>query len=229
MRTVIVIILLLLSNIGYSQNKNKGYDLYINSKTGVSSSEFSIAIKKTRKSTKIIYSKLDSVDHARLGQDKEFEEISRSYFGSNYPDHPTSPEGKEFTNRLEKLTQKYSVYTKDSIELENNRNGAYIKSLDELYLADEASLLREKELKGRIVLDGSLVYVILKSEGKVEKDFFVQSPSNDSHPLIHKLMDDSLKLYRAMNPNSSVEWNTRVPIKCMLNPRSAAGFAYTNR
>lgn len=192
MRIPLVIILVLSASLEFAQKRGAAYRVCINAKTGVSSQDLSIDIKKSRRHTKIVYTRLDSVNRDLLGQDEEFERLSELYFSADSIDSLSSPEGKKFTSGLERLMRKHSVYTSDSVSFRNSERRSYIKVLDELYLSDEESLTAKPA--NVIVLDGTLVrMVITDSRGRTQKDFYVRSPSA-AYPKIQWLIKESLDM-----------------------------------
>lgn len=104
--------------------------------------------------------------------------------------------------RMLALEEPYRVYRRDSLRLDTRSNPALVQLLDSVYRASPETLERKSANSSHIILDGTLVAVRVLAAGKTEKDLVVHSPNFDSHPLLYRLLHETLLLYRTARPNT---------------------------
>lgn len=204
MKQTLLLALLLLTATCFAQPSEK-HRIHLTVSQGFGSEIFNILISQTSEDTKIVYSKLDSVNKEMASRDKEVINVMNLYAKSNYLDKPNSVEGEKFEQELKKLLLKYSFYTRDSLLLKSNDNKEYSILLDQFHLASKESLEEIAKLNRAGALIGPIVEVKLNSEGETSKVLTYISPGSDKHPLIYKLVSETLNLYRKRHPNSFLE------------------------
>ncbi|MBT9394934.1 hypothetical protein KLP40_17345 [Hymenobacter sp. NST-14] len=77
---------------------------------------------------------------------------------------------------------------------------ALVLALDSVYRSPAAHLERADANRGRIVLDGTSVDVVVKARQQPEKNVYALSPSPTSHPQLYRLLHVALDLYRQQQP-----------------------------
>jgi hypothetical protein len=160
----------------------KTYDIEINIVgTTIKNWQLIIHIFKNEENIKVVYSTLDSVDHAAVRKDTIWQKSSGDQ-----------------KKRIE-IMKKYYVFTKDSIAISNK---LYADFLDSIYITDQKSLIRLEQNKGRGMLDGVGVRILQKTGNTIDRVINVETPWKDSHPEIYRLITYTISLYREKFPDS---------------------------
>lgn len=189
---------------GQPSAKIPPYTMRIAAISGVAGKEFQIAITRTAKQVHLWYGSLDSVRMTRFRTDPDF-----------YNPNVTEPDPDAERARLLRFgaaIQKYKVFTQDSMQVGVASHRPLVQLLDSVYLAAPELLEQKEANRGRVVLDGTLVYVVMKSGGKVTQQVGAVSPRPGTHPLLYRLVHESLQTYRAGHFDS------------FLTPRITSGY-----
>jgi hypothetical protein len=175
--------------------KTYPYTILISAHNGNAGKEFQLVITRMASRVQLRYGSLDSgMTQFRTDPDFYHPELA----GANLAvEHARM-------QRFNSAIQKYKVFTEDSIQLEVRSHRSLVQLLDSVYKANP-EVLTQKEANGkRIVLDGTLVYVVVKPSRGVGKEVWAQSPAPDSHPLLYRLLHESLQVYRAEHVGSTL-------------------------
>ena len=105
--------------------------------------------------------------------------------------------------KMESWIQKHSFYTKDSIELKLNNHKDYS------FLLDFVSSLKHENIdkvdNNKIILGGTSFYIYISKDNKLEEKILIHPPSKDNYPLISRLINKSLDLYKLNHSNSFLD------------------------
>jgi hypothetical protein len=176
--------------------KTYPYTILISAHNGNAGKEFQLVITRMASKVQLRYGSLDSVRITQFRTDPDFYHVEPE--GAD----PAVEHGR--IQRFNSAIQKYKVFTEDSIQLEVRSHRSLVQLLDSVYKASP-EVLTQKEANGkRIVLDGTLVYVVAKPSRGVGKEVWAQSPAPDSHPLLYRLLHESLQVYRAEHVGSTL-------------------------
>jgi hypothetical protein len=170
------------------------YTMRISAISGVAGKEFQIAITRTATQVNLWYGSLDSVRMKRFRTDPDYYTTALAV-----PD-PDAERARLL--RFGAAIQKYKVFTQDSIQLKVKSHRSLVQLLDSVYLATPELLEQREANRKRIVLDGTLVYVVMKSEGRITQAVGAQSPEPGTHPLLYRLVHESLQAYRTQHFDS---------------------------
>jgi hypothetical protein len=157
--------------------------------TSVSGQELQMTITRTPQLVKVRYAHLDSICHKQLKKDPD--NLTPELLQQGLPD-------RKRMERYSKAVEKYKVFTQDSIQLIVKRAQPFVQLLDSVYEANAETL----EQKKRLILDGTSVYLFIQSAGEERREIYAHSPQADSHPLLYRLLHESLQLYRKEHPDS---------------------------
>jgi hypothetical protein len=176
--------------------KTYPYTILISAHNGNAGKEFQLVITRMASKVQLRYGSLDSVRITQFRTDPDFYHVEPE--GAD----PAVEHGR--IQRFNSAIQKYKVFTEDSIQMEVRSHRSLVQLLDSVYKASP-EVLTQKEANGkRIVLDGTLVYVVAKPSRGVGKEVWAQSPAPDSHPLLYRLLHESLQVYRAEHVGSTL-------------------------
>jgi hypothetical protein len=157
--------------------------------TSVSGQELQLTITRTPKFVKVRYAHLDSVREKQLRQDPD--NLTPELLRQGLPD-------RERMERYTRAVERYKVFTQDSIQLAVKRAQPVVQLLDSVYEASDETL----EQKKRLILDGTSVYLFIQSPGTKRREIYAHSPQAHSHPLLYRLLHESLQVYRKEHPDS---------------------------
>jgi hypothetical protein len=169
--------------------KTYPYTILISAHNGNAGKEFQLVITRMASRVQLRYGSLDSIRMTQFRADPDF----------YHPELAISDPAVEHARmqRFNSAIQKYKVFTEDSIQLEVRSHRSLVQLLDSVYKASPEALAQKEANRKRIVLDGTLVYVVVKPSRGVGKEVWAQSPAPDSHPLLYRLIHESLQVYRA--------------------------------
>jgi hypothetical protein len=164
------------------------YTMRISAISGVAGKEFQIAITRTARQVHLWYGSLDSVRMKPFRADPDFYESNTTRLD------PDAERARLL--RFGAAIQKYKVFTQDSMQVGVASHHSLVQLLDSVYMAAPELLEQKEANRGRVVLDGTLVYVVMKSGGKVTQQIGAVSPQPGTHPLLYRLVHESLQAYR---------------------------------
>ena len=104
--------------------------------------------------------------------------------------------------KADSINNAYTVYDIDSVIILNTKNPAYEKLLRELFSSSMAELENQEGNKNRIVLDGTLMYFDFLQNNSSLFTARAHSPSEVSHPLLHRYIKATLAIYRKETKNT---------------------------
>ncbi|MFC6226045.1 hypothetical protein ACFP2F_22570 [Hymenobacter artigasi] len=139
---------------------------------------------------------MDSIQHTALRQDPHLAPLVSALQAPKLP----AAERTSTLLRLAALQEQYTVYRWDSLRVATAGHLAFVQALDSVYKSPAAQLERADPNRGRIVLDGTSVHVVVKTGPQIVKNLYVQSPSPASHPQLYHLLHAALELYRQQQP-----------------------------
>ncbi|WP_167617026.1 hypothetical protein [Maribellus sediminis] len=198
MRIVLAAILVFSNILAFGHDyENLKYSITIDALAGINRMKLNMKIERNSEQVKIYYNKLVDVDPKYK---ENHEEMERLY--KNMSNAKSKKQKERALNKLKKYRAKYEIYKDDSIVLNPSENAEYLNLIDSIYKADEKELLRDRRSGLNITLDGTSFNIKVLEKHKTIKDLYIHSPRDKSHPLINKLICDTLDLYRTQNPNS---------------------------
>ena len=187
-----------------AQTSQHSYAIAIQAKSSATNSAFTIAIDKADDRIKIVYTLKDSVSQEELYKDERYKALllkADTLFSQQERD---KAELLKVTDALDALTKQYTHYRKDSLVFNSRKNAAYTKLLNEVYLSTPEELENKEANRRRIVLDGTMFQFILTSNAG-SRVVYAHSPSSDSHPLLSRLIDTTLEVYRQKTGNTFLD------------------------
>lgn len=200
MKKIIIVFFLLCTILSFSQEK-LNYQINIYTNGGISKSKLNIDILRETDSVKIYYKKLIGRDTIALNRDNEtILKLCRKIIKIEDNDIYRLK-----LKELGVLIDKYDIYKKDSLFFEISKKIPFTSLIDSVYSANQDILKNKNQNKYRIVLDGTYYSINVIAKGVKIKSFWVHSPTIKSHPLITKLIRNSLNIYTESNPNSFLE------------------------
>jgi hypothetical protein len=160
----------------------------------VAGKDFRLAITRTPRLIRLRVARRDS---NRLHPD-------RRAFPEAFPPGPPSAEAGAEPQRLQVLFQladRYSVFTRDSLQLRVRNHQPFVQLLDSVYEASDALLAQTH--RSHLVLDGTLVTLIrTAAPGAATRSLSVRQPEVRTHPLLYRFLHESLALYRRERPRT---------------------------
>jgi hypothetical protein len=182
--------------------KTYPYTILISAHNGNAGKEFQLVITRMASRVQLRYGSLDSVRMTQFRTDPDF----------YHPELAGADLAIEHARlqRFNRAIQKYKVFTEDSIQLEVRSHRSLVQLLDSVYKASPDVLAQKEANRKRIVLDGTLVYVVVKPSRGVGKEVWAQSPAPDSHPLLYRLLHESLQVYRAEHVGATLPLSTTI-------------------
>ncbi|QNE41989.1 hypothetical protein F1C16_20400 (plasmid) [Hymenobacter sp. NBH84] len=94
-----------------------------------------------------------------------------------------------------------TVYTWDRLPVTIPPTHRFAQLLDSVYASSVEQLERHAENRKGIILDGIHFSIVLQGTDRRVKKVQVHSPRPDSHPLVYRLIHESLQLYREQRPD----------------------------
>jgi hypothetical protein len=194
----LLLFLFFATNCSISGQSIKERSIEIFASASIDGTKYQIKITTGIDSIKIRYKIRDSTSTS-LDSDKEFN-AHRNYLLSlkNIDFHNDTVVNK--LNILESIAEKYTFYSKDSIEVSNSDNESYLNLINEVFDSPTDSLNNKIQNKNRIVFDGIQMTFILREKGN-QREVHAHSPTAKSHPLLYELIDSSINIYREAKKN----------------------------
>jgi hypothetical protein len=104
-------------------------------------------------------------------------------------------------DKVDSLYDVYSHRTTSKIKIAQHTDAQYFKMLDSIYAAPDAVFTAKNP---RRVLDGLYYQVTVKNNGK-QKRYYVNTPNNQLHPLLSRLMARTSALLKVNTPVKTSE------------------------
>ena len=169
------------------------YSMRVVAFTSVSGQEFQVAITRSPRFVRVRYAHRDSIRYKQLEQDPD--NLTPDQVRHGLPD-------QERMTRYRSAVERHKVFTQDSIQLSIKYAQPFVQLLDSVYEASAEALEQKAANQKRFVLDGTAVSLFIKSPGKGTREVYAHSPQAKSHPLLYRLLHESLQVYRTKHPNS---------------------------
>lgn len=186
---------------GRGQRIQQPYSIQLSAHNSTSGSDFRVNVTRRAGSIYLHYGRLDSMQNGRLRADPRYS----SYVSALQANPPSTAEGTITAKHFLALVEQYKVYRWDSLQVATTGHQPFRQLLDSVYSSSAAQLERQAANRGRIVLDGTSVYVVVKTGTQTEKELYASAPSPTSHPLIYRVLHEALQLYRQEHPTSFLD------------------------
>ncbi len=201
-RSLLCLIGLLLGPlVGRGQRIQQPYSIQFSAYNSANGSDFRVNVTRSAGAVHLRYGRLDSVQNGRLRADPRYTAYASALQANRLPAATETSTSK----RLVALVEQYKVYRWDSLRVATTRHQPFVQLLDSVYSSSAAQLERPAANRGRIVLDGTTVHVVVKTNTQTEKDLYVNAPSAASHPLLYRVLHEALQLYRQAHPVSFLD------------------------
>ena len=199
MKNFILLLLLLIATIvdGYGQ-LIKEKQIEIVASASIDGTEFFIKITPGKDRTKITFKIRDSIS-VNLDRDKAYY-THRNYLLSMNSIDLKNDTVVNYLSILKAITEKYSFYSEDSVEIVNTDYKGYLHLIDEVLNTATDRL----ENKNRLFLDGINISFTLKDKDSTRKAN-AHSPTAESHPLLYELLTGSTSIYRLAKKNDFLD------------------------
>ncbi len=199
MRVLLAILLTFASIIVVCQ-ENLKYNIDIEAHASINGMKLNIKVERDDEKIKVIYNKLDSIDSKSSESDSKKLRLLKKHTKAK-----SKSKKERIFNKLKALIEKYEIYKKDSLIFNSSENIQYSNLIDTIYKTDKKVLLRDMRSGFFVTLDGTLFKIRVIEKNEIIKDLYVHAPRSDSHPLINKLICETLDLYRINNTNSFLD------------------------
>jgi hypothetical protein len=205
MKSLLLILFFAFSLSSHAQTANGDLSIAITATSSFYGTNMRIIISKYAGSIKVVYKLKDSVNYRGLLKNeryKSLEKITRADYNVN-----TNLDTIRKANKEEQdITEKYTYYNKDSVIVGVNKDTSYTSLLNKISNTTTDSLENKEANKNRIVFDGTFFEFNIKS-GKDDRTLEVHSPSPQSHPILYKLLTQTIDLYRRIKVNEFLSKN----------------------
>ncbi|MBT8281649.1 MAG: hypothetical protein KJO16_08730 [Muriicola sp.] len=191
MRISISLFFLFLVSSSWAQ---ENYKIRVRSSTGVTGEKFELELHKRDTLVHLYLAEYDGFDLPWSSKDS----LLKARLMKKFKPRGDKPTNEDFRVLLA-LHRKYRHYTRDSVII------SLIHPL--VKVADDMAQATNEELEGPengIMIDGSLVFVDIFSNNTL-RTVSAWSPNENSHPLIHSLIEGILEIYRSDDPKILVE------------------------
>lgn len=199
MKVLLIFFLIFSSFIVHCQH-NHSYCIEIDAHASINRMKLNIMIERYDENIKVFYNKLDSIDPQSSESDSKRIQLHKKYAKAK-----SNSKKERIINRLKTLSEKYEIYKKDTLIINVSENIQYSNLLDTIYKTDKNVLIRDRRRGSLIILDGTSFKIRVLENNKVLKDLYIHAPRSDSHPLIYKLISETLDIYRINNENSFLD------------------------
>jgi hypothetical protein len=162
--------------------KTYPYTILISAHNGNAGKEFQLVITRMASRVQLRYGSLDSIRMTQFRTDPNF-------YHAELAGADLAVEHARL-HCFNSAIQKYKVFAEDSIQLEVRSHRSLVQLLDSVYKASPDVLAQKEANRKRIVLDGTLVYVVVKP----------------SRGLLH----ESLQVYRAEHVGATLPLGTTI-------------------
>ena len=197
-RHILIIILLLFSFNMFSQNNEVSFGRYSFSE----SKGYKVKIRENQDKIIIELKLADSIS-TKIDNDKTYRKLKRKFNRIGSQNEQTDIEVlKSMALDFDKLYEKYTFYKTDTLILDKVIFSEYYNEFARI-INCPISILENKN-NSRIVLDGYIVTFIKKTE-KNENFINIDSPDEESHPILIKFLKDTFKVFRNENKNNFVD------------------------
>ena len=177
----------------------KDRHIQISASAPINGTEYYIKIKNNSKTTKIVFKIKDSLSF-RLENDTNFIAQRNQLLSEEYLDLKKDTIITQI-DRLTSLTEKYKMYSTDSIEIRNEENTKYNSLLDIVFSTPIDRLENQAQNRNRIILDGICMRFLLIDRDN-QREAIASTPTINSHPLLYDLIINTLQIYRDNKKNS---------------------------
>ena len=199
MRIILTAFILFTSILAFC-HEDLRYNIDIEAHASINGMKLNIKIERDNEEIKIFYNKLDSIDSKSSESDSKRIRLFKKYTKAK------SKSKKERTlNKLKELNKKFEIYKNDSLVFNISENTQYLSLIDSIYKTDKKVLLRDMRSGHFITLDGTSFKIRVIEENDTIKNLHVHAPRSDSHPLLNKLICETLDLYRVRYPVSFLD------------------------
>ena len=193
--------LLLGSLPGSGQRFQQPYALQLRAHNSTSGSDFRVNITRGPHTILLRYGRLDSLQNKRLHADPRY----AAYFDVGSLSQQSATEQRAAARRFLAWFEQYKVYRWDSLQVSTKQAQPFCQLLDSVYTSSAAYLERHEENRNRLVLDGTSVELLVKTDSSPVKEISVYAPDPVSHPLLYRLLHEALQRYRQASPTSFLD------------------------
>ena len=182
----------------FSQNNEVSFGRYSFSE----SKGYKVKIRENQDKIIIELKLADSIS-TKIDNDKTYRKLKRKFNRIGSQNEQTDIEVlKSMALDFDKLYEKYTFYKTDTLILDKVIFSEYYNEFARI-INCPISILENKN-NSRIVLDGYIVTFIKKTE-KNENFINIDSPDEESHPILIKFLKDTFKVFRNENKNNFVD------------------------
>ena len=181
-KKLLILFLLCLNNPGYCQKYlveiHHGFDFHKN--------YFNVQINRDSDKLEITYKKPIKFNYRKINKAKSAlkERISRE---------PLSSEA--IALEVNSIYEKYTRFSINKILIPTNVYTNYLNLLDSIYMSDKDLIINEPLNKNRFTLDGTTVNIKISSGNVIHKDYYLNTPTLNSHPFAFRFIRETLNLY----------------------------------
>ncbi len=199
MKKYILLLLLFIATIGAGYGQlNKERQIEIFASASIDGTEFIIKIIPGTESTKMTFKIRDSIS-VNLNNDKAYH-THRNYLLSLNSIDLKNDTVIKYLSIVKSITEQYTFYSEDSIEIENEAYKDYLHLINEVFNTATDRL----ENKNRFVMDGIFMSFTLTNKDSTRKvnAFY---PTEESNKMLYELVTGSTSIYRLAKKNDFLD------------------------
>ncbi|UOR03749.1 hypothetical protein MUN82_12410 [Hymenobacter aerilatus] len=185
----------------YGQANTTHYTIEVKANTPA---RYRIEVTRNKKVVQLRYGRLDSVRLTRMSADPDVKAMQALDAAGKLFTLPEAERDALF-QRVLAADERNSVYTWDSLQIASASHRALVQLFDSVSTSSAAQLERKEANRNRIILDGTIFSITVQGKQVTPKKVYAHSPDRTSHPLLSRLIRESLELYRKECPNALLD------------------------
>ena len=179
----------------------EGQQVTLHAITSVTGNKFLLKTICYKDSIMIKFKMKDSVSLNKLKKDSVYKTLMKSFHQVKQFDtkHDTI---KNLLKRIDSVTVLYTTYNSDSVQIAYSQFSDYSKLLRQLFKSSKIELENSKNIKNRIILDGTNMTFEFSHNELIQFSARAHSPDKESHPLLYDYITSTLDIYRGIRKNT---------------------------
>ena len=195
-RFILILLLIIQSQIILAQTKKSDFSWRITARSAGNSSGFDIEINQQNSKTNFVFKRVDSIRLSEMEKDPAYIQQRAAVKAAVYVNDATYE-----AEKLGLIVERFSVYQTDTLYYpEKFPDSVLVSFLDSIHSVAQESL---KVTIPRIQNSRSnlLSFHFTRINGKKKTvDMYATNPTADSHPLLYRLVIQTLSFYRKERP-----------------------------
>lgn len=184
--------------ISLGQSKQADFNWRITARSAGNSSGFDIEINQLKGSTRFVFKRVDSIRLSEMEKDPAYIEQRAAVKAATYVNDAAYE-----AEKLGILVERFAVYQTDTLSYSDQLPDVFLRSLLDSINSLSSEILNSTNTRPTNQRSSILSFHFIRMNGKKKTiDTYATNPTIDSHPLLYRLITQTLAFYRKEKPTA---------------------------